>query len=195
MKKISNLVLLLIVLLFSNCASYYRVVNPDKINFPPASNTVERIDLTYRYDVLKDAGNKKYVNSEHNKNVRIIAVKLTNNTDTTINISNDITFFCGSTKVRLLSPLETKTKIQQSWYAYGLYVVPCLITLAPLDIIVFGGIGVGNMIVAGNANKKLLSELIMYDITNKELKKGESTVGLIGIETTYSDPITVKLNK
>lgn len=194
MKKFSNLILLLIVLLFSNCASFYHAVNPDKINFPPRSNAIEKIDLTYRYDVLKDAGNKKYVNSEHKKNIKIIAVKLTNNTDSMVRISNDITFFCGGTKIRLLSPLETKTKIQQTWFAYGLYIVPCLITLAPLDILIFGGIGAGNMIVAGDANKKLLTELTRYDITNKELKKGESIIGLIGFEAAYSDPITVKLN-
>lgn len=193
MKKSFNLIPLFIVLLFSNCASFYHTVNPDKISFPPTINTTEKLDLTYRYDVLKDAGNKKFVNNERKRNIKIVAIKLTNNTDTTINISKDVTFYCGASKVMLLNSIETKAKIQQTWPAYSLYLIGC-ITLAPLDILVFGGIGAGNMIVAGDANKKLLAELTKYDVTNKELKKGESIIGLIGFEALHSDPLTVKLN-
>jgi hypothetical protein len=193
MRKIIYLSILSLSLLLTNCASFYHAVHPDKISYPPTVNITDKLDLTYRYDVLKDAGNKKFVNSERKRNLKIVAVKLTNNSDTTINISKDVSFYCGGSKIALLSPIETKSKIQQSWPAYGLYLIGC-ISLAPLDILIFGGIGAGNMIVAADANKKLLTELTKYDITNKELKKGESVIGLIGFEALHADPLTVKLN-
>ncbi len=93
-----------------------------------------------------------------------------------------------------MDPIEIKTRIQQTWPAYGLFLLGCIST-SPLDILVFGGIGVGNMYVAYDANKKLLTELMQYDITNKEIKPGESVIGIIGFEALHSDPITIKLIK
>lgn len=195
MKGIFNLSIVLVILLFSSCATIYHSINPDKINYPAAVKTTEKLDLSYRYDVLRDAGgNKKYMNKEIKNDIRIVAVKLTNNSDSTIFIAKDVLFYCGDTKVKLMSPFEIKSKIQQTWPAYGLYLIGC-ISLAPLDILVFGGIGAGNMIVAGTSNKKLLTELTEFDITNKEIKKGESIIGLIGFETLHSDPLTVRLTK
>ena len=93
-----------------------------------------------------------------------------------------------------MDPVEIKTRIQQTWPAYGLFLLGC-ISLAPLDILVFGGIGVGNMYVANDANKKLLNELMQYNMTNIEIKPGESVIGIIGFEALHSDPLTVKLIK
>ncbi|MFA6581459.1 MAG: hypothetical protein WCS79_06620, partial [Paludibacter sp.] len=147
MKGIFNLSIVLVILLFSSCATIYHSINPDKINYPAAVKTTEKLDLSYRYDVLRDAGgNKKYMNKEIKNDIRIVAVKLTNNSDSTIFIAKDVLFYCGDAKIRLMSPMEIKSKIQQTWPAYGLYLIGC-ISLAPLDILVFGGIGAGNMIV------------------------------------------------
>ncbi len=194
MTKLFKLSLILIVFFsFTGCASFYRKISPQAISYPPPTTSLEKVDLAYRYDVLREAGNKKFVKNELKRNIKVVAVKLTNNSDSTINISKDIAFYCGGSAVSLLSPIDIKTRIQQSWPAYGLYLIGC-VTLAPLDLLVFGGIGAGNMIVAGSANKNLLTELIQYDITNKELKSGESITGIIGFEALHSDPITVKVN-
>jgi hypothetical protein len=154
---------------------------------------VEKVALSYRYDVLRDAGNKKFVNNEFKRNMRVVAVKLTNNSETSINISKDLTFYSGDSKVLLLNPFEIKMQIKQSAPSYAWYLLGC-ISLDPLDIAVFGGIGIGNMIVASTANNNLLKELERYDLTNKELKKGETVIGIIGFEALHSDPLTVKIN-
>lgn len=188
-----QLTLLIIAVYLSSCAAFYRNIGPEKINYPPAL-VKEKVEIAYRYDVLRDAGNKKYPKSEIKKNIRVVAVKITNNSDTTVEIARDLDFYCGSSRVTLLTPLDIKETIKQSWPAYALYGIGC-ISGSPLDIIVFGGIGVGNMAVAGSSNKKLFLELMKYDIRNKVLNKGESVVGLIGFETLHADPITIKLKK
>lgn len=193
MTKLFRLSLLFIVFLLPSCASYYRAIGPERINYPPSANS-EKLDFSYRYDVLRDAGNKKFVKNEFKRNTKIVAVKLTNNSDTTINISKDVSFYSGASKIFLLYPLEIKMRIQQSSMAYGWYFLGCM-SFDPLDLAVFGGIGVGNMIVAGEANKNLLNELVKYDITTKELKKGETIIGIIGFEALHFDPLSVKLNK
>lgn len=187
-KKIS-FVLFFSLLLFCSCASYYRAIQPEVINFPP-KNTPEKVEIAYRYDVLREVGNKKYVNSEYKKNIKIVAVKLTNNTNAPIN-TNDIEFYLNDSKIVLLSPYEIQTRIKQSSGAYCLYFIGCL-SLAPLDIAVFGAIGVGNIIVASEANKKLYNELLRYDISNREIEKGESVVGIIGFNGSHSDPIEIR---
>jgi hypothetical protein len=191
MAKFIKFYFVIVIFLFSGCASFYRNVSPETISYPKVENEQD-IDFVYRYDVLREAGNKKFVKNELKRNIRIVAVKLTNNTNKAINFSNDITFYCGGSPILLLTPRLIKTKIQQSWPAYGFYLIGCL-TFDPIDCLVFGGIGVGNMIVAANANKNLLNELIKYDLTNKVIESGESVIGIIGFETLHSDPITIKL--
>jgi len=104
-----------------------------------------------------------------------------------------LSFYSGASKILLLDPIDIQMKIKQSAPAYGLYLLGC-ISVDPLDIVVFGGIGVGNIIVASAANKNLLNELIRYNLTNKEIKKGKSVIGLIGFEAIHSDPLTVNMN-
>ena len=192
MTKLFKLALLFIILSLTSCASYYRAIGPERINYPPTIN-VEKVALSYRYDVLRDAGNKKFVNNEFKRNMKVVAIKLTNNTEATINISKDLSFYSGSSKVLLLNPFDIQVQIKQSAPSYAWYFLGCT-SLDPIDIAVFGGIGVGNIIVASTANKNLLRELERYDLTNKELKKGETIVGIIGFEALHSDPLTVKIN-
>ncbi len=193
MNKIKQLSLLIIVVYLSSCAAIYRNIGPEKINYPTPLGT-ENVEISYRYDVLREAGNKKYPKKEIKNNIRVVAVKITNKTDTTIEISRDLDFYCGSSRVNLLTPIDIKESIKQNWPPYSLYLIGCIST-SPLDIIVFGAIGVGNMAVAGGSNKKLLLELTKYDIRNKILEKGESVIGLIGYETLHADPIIVKLKR
>lgn len=193
MSKLFKLTLFFVVISITGCASYYRTINPLKINYA-TSVSQEKLNLSYRYDVLRDAGNKKFVKSEFKNNIRIVAIKLINNSDSTINTSKNILFLNGTSEVKLMDPVEIKTRIQQTWPAYGLFLLG-FISTSPLDWLVFGGIGIGNMYVAYDANKKLLNELMQYDITNKEIKPGESVIGIIGFEALHSDPLSVKLLK
>lgn len=193
MNRIKQLSLLIIVVYLSSCAAFYRNIGPEKFNYPPTL-VKEKVEISYRYDVLRDAGNKKYPKKEVKNNIRVVAVKITNNTDTTVEVTRDLDFYCGAGKVNLLTPIDIHQTIKQSWPAYSLYLIGC-ISPSPLDIVVFGAIGVGNMAVAGSSNKKLHLELTKYDIRNKVLQKGESVIGLIGFETLHADPITVKMKQ
>ncbi len=193
MSNLKLILLSIIIFISTSCASYYRATKPETINYPSAIKTNENLEFSYRYDILRDAGNKKYVNSERRKNIKLVAIKLTNNTEMTINLKDNVSFYCGDSKVLLLNSKEIHSKIKQAWPVYGLYLIGA-ISLAPLDILVFGGIGAGNMIVANSANKKMMNEMSTYDITDKELKKGETIIGIIGFEALHADPISVKIN-
>ncbi len=193
MKTLKSIVSIFVAILFTSCASTYKVIEPNRTNFPPSSKE-GKVSLAYRYDVLREAGNKKMGKSEIRNDVRVVAIKLTNLSDSIIDIKRDLTFYCGAYPVTLMTPFQLKTQVQQSWWAYSLFCIGCL-TFAPLDVIVFGGIGVGNMMVASNANNQFLNEAIKFDITNKQLKPGETMSGLIGFKTTHSDPITIKVKE
>ena len=191
MKSFFKLSFLICVVFLSSCAGFYHTVKPNTISFPQVTKE-DKVPISYRFDILRDAGNKKMSNKEVKHNMKIVAVKLTNNTDSIINVGKNIEFYSANNSLVLMSPVDIKDQIKQSSEAYAFYFIGC-ISLAPLDIAVFGGIGLGNMLVAGQANKDLLKELTLYDIRNIDIKPKESVIGIIGYHSTYSDPIYIKL--
>jgi len=190
-KRINQISLLFVLFLFLGCAGFYHNINTKYINFPQSSND-EKVAISYRYDVLRTAGNKKMANKELKKNMKVVAVKITNNTESIINVEESFEFYSANNPIVLMSPLQIKEEIKQSSASYAFYFLGC-ITLAPLDIAVFGGIGLGNIIVASTANKNLFTELTENDIRTANIKPHESVVGLIGFRSSYLDPITIKL--
>ena len=68
--NISKVLLFTIAILFSGCAMYYRPISPEKLNY----NILEKndgIEFSYRYDVLKERGNKKMGKKELKSSVKI----------------------------------------------------------------------------------------------------------------------------
>ena len=58
-KVILKTLLVLVVISFNGCAMYYRPISPNKTNY----NIFEKhdgIELSYRYDMLRERGNKKW---------------------------------------------------------------------------------------------------------------------------------------
>lgn len=201
MKSLTLMTLVLTALLFlSGCASYYRPIHPPTVYYTSVENS-DGISFSYRYNVLREKGNKKYAKKEDKKGLKVIAVKFTNNTDTTINIGTDISFYSGQNQVYPLEPMMVKNIIKQIVPGYLPYLL-----LSPLNIyysngsttqtyrtgLILGpGLAIGNMTMAGSANKQLLSELNLYNILYRDVQKGETIYGLIGIRDFGYDPITV----
>jgi len=204
--KIFNPVLLIIctVLLLTGCAMSYHAIDPVRQNYA-SNNQGNGIELSYKYDVLRESGNTKYAKKEYKNGIKLIAVKLTNNTDTTLTIGKDIVFFSGNNQIDILPPVLIHNSIHQSEPAYLMYLLFTFTTLTvsngssahtyPI------GYGLGplltltNLVTASSANKDLLRELNRYDLINKELHKGETIYGIIGIREYSYDPISVRISK
>jgi hypothetical protein len=63
----------------------------------------------------------------------------------------------------------------------------------PIGLILGPGLAGGNMIAASSANKKFNTDLNDYDLNGKTIKKGETSYGLIGINSTNFDSIKIKM--
>lgn len=190
--------------LTAGCASVYKPVHPPSVNY--SSPVVQdSIEFSYRYNMLYEKGNKKYANKEHERGVSVIAVKLTNQSDKTINIGEDIRFYTGTNQLLVMKPRVAGNMLKQSPASYLPYLLLCATTLTvgsgnsaevfPVGLLIGPAVTGRNMLVASDANIDLYKELDEYSILDKELKKGDTVYGLIGIGGIGYDPIHIRLKE
>ncbi|SOS48114.1 hypothetical protein [Tenacibaculum dicentrarchi] len=190
-KTISILVLLFLA---TSCASGYKMINPETLNYVSKS-TDKGVILEYKYELLK----KKYHQKELLKDIRLIAVKLTNNSDKDIIFGKDLklTYDDGAGLYIMENEMVFKS-LKQSVASYLWYLLLTPLRFyttdssngynqqtssTPVGLIVGPGIAGGNMIAANSANKKFKKDLFDYNITNTTIKKGATVSGLIGVRS------------
>ena len=206
MIKISSLLFFAIVV--NSCASGYKKINPETINY--ASKSIEsNILLEYKYDLLE----KKYKKKETKNNIKLIAVKITNNTEKEIVFGRDFKLsYENGNEVSLIGTEKLFITIKQSpvsylWYllltpiqfyagttttSNGYYTETKPANTFPIGLIVGPGLAGGNIIAASSANKNFKNELMEFEINGKTIKKGETVYGLIGLNSNNYDSIKVK---
>lgn len=204
--KRTNLILLIIVgLILTGCAMSYQPINAPKLKYNVTDNQ-NGIELSYKYDVLQLKGNKKYAKSEDRIGVKLVAVKIVNNTDTTINLGTNTMIYAGNKPIDILTPYIFQNSIKQKSMAYLPYALFTFLNFnisngsyysqsIPVGYVLGPLLTFGNIIVASNANKNLLKELIEYDLRNKDIRKGETVYGLIGIDQGEFMPLTIRKMK
>ncbi|MCD8413767.1 hypothetical protein LNI90_04835 [Tenacibaculum dicentrarchi] len=163
-KTISILVLLFLA---TSCASGYKTINPETLNYVSKS-TDKGVILEYKYELLK----KKYHQKELLKDIRLIAVKLTNNSDKDIIFGKDLklTYDDGAGLYIMENEMVFKS-LKQSVASYLWYLLLTPLRFyttdssngynqqtssTPVGLIVGPGIAGGNMIAANSANKKFI---------------------------------------
>ena len=199
--KISCVIVLVSIL--NSCASGYQKINPKGINYV-SKNIDSNILLEYKYDLLQ----KKYKKKETKNEVKLIAVKITNNTEKDIVFGQD--FKLAFENGNVISIIETEKiykQIKQSPASYLLYLLltPMQFNTSttsngqvqkssstPIGLVIGPGLAGGNMIAASSANKNFKNELMEFEINGKTIKKGETIYGLIGINSNNYDSIKVK---
>lgn len=201
---ISKILTLALVIILSGCAAKYRSINPQTIYYN-SHDSQDGISLSYKHDVLREKRNRKYANKEHKSGVRLVAIKLTNNTDAIINVGRDITFYSGQNQIFPLEPMAIKESIKQLVPGYLPYLLLTFTNLYirtgtttetyRIGLILGPAITLGNMLMASSANKKMLNELYDYNILSKDIQKGETIYGIIGVRDMGYSPISVKLKK
>lgn len=204
--KLSKITLLLIgVVLLNSCASPYKMINPKSLNYL-SSNKSDDVLLEYKYDLL----DKKYAKKEEKKDVKLVAIKVTNNTDRDLIFGKDIklTYENGS-EIYIMDNQSTFKMLKQSPATHLFYLLLTPVNLyttktngygmqeqtssTPIGLILGPGLAAGNMIAAGSANKKFNNEMLEYDINDKSIPKGETVYGLIGIHSESFNSIKVKV--
>ena len=196
-----NSLMFAFIFLIGGCAHGYNALQPTKIAYS-ASNSMEDVSLSYRYDILNEKGNTKLSKKEKKQNIKLVAVKITNNTDKVISIGNNAAFYCGSTMIYPMDAIWIKNTLKQSVPSYLFYLLLTPLTLTvngshpfPVGLILGPMLSGSNMLVAANANKNFYNELVQYDIVNREIQVGETVYGLVGFRNLDYSPLTIKLTK
>lgn len=199
--SILKLVALILLSVLSGCAVTYKPINPTTLNYN-SFDLQDGIALSYKYDVLRERGNIKYSNKETTEGVKLIAVKISNNTDSVIMVGRDVAFFSGQSQLFPLEPMAIKQSIKQNVPGYLPYIFLTFLNLHitqgnktdtyPIGLVLGPVITLGNMATAGASNKNMLNELIEYDIMHRDIKKGETVYGIIGIRDSGYVPISLK---
>ena len=195
----------IIISFLGSCASGYKMMSPDVLQYNSGKED-SGVKFEYKYDLLK----KKYAKKEDKKGIRIVAVKITNNSGRDLSLGKDFSInYQNGNPINLVENEYAFKTLKQSTASYLLYLLLLPVNLQttrttngfeqtenifPIGLILGPGIAGGNMIAAGSANKKFKEELTQYDLSGKVIKDGETKVGLIAIQTNTYDALTLKLN-
>lgn len=181
------------------------MISPKSINYL-SSNKSDDVLLEYKYDLL----HKKYAKKEEKKDLKLVAVKVTNNSDRDLTFGKDLklTYENGS-EIYILDNNSAFKMLKQSPASHLFYLLLTPVNLyttktnsyglqeetssTPIGLILGPGLAAGNMIAAGSANKKFNNEMLEYNINGKVIPKGETVYGLIGIKSESFNSIKVKV--
>ena len=174
--------LIVLIFAFSSCATKYKNINLQSQSY---SNTEisEELIYSYKYDVLRSAGNKKYGKKEDKYDFKIVGVKIENLTNQEIDVGKDLEFKVGD---RIIHPLETKSitdKIKQPVYTHLLYGL-IWVDFKPgsvddLVLPVGAPIAAYNVITASKANSNFKNEFREYSLIDKTILPKETIFGFI----------------
>lgn len=206
MKKTKILLAFLVCLLLSNCASSYKKIAPETLNYS-SKNILNGISFEYKYDLLT----KKYKKKESGNRIKVVAVKITNNSDIDYVFGNtlNLTYENGDSVLLLESDQIFKIIRQRpASYLWYLLLSPLQFYSGtttnsyggteatnsfPIGLIVGPGLAAGNMIGASEANRNLNNDLVKYSILGKTIKKGETVYGLVGIQSNGYEALKIKI--
>lgn len=205
MKIITKAVLSIIAISLLNCASGYKAIAPKSINYISKSE-VNDVVLEYKYNLL----NKKYAKKENKKGVKLVAVKITNNTNRDLTLGRDINLiFENGNAVNVLENDRAFITLKQSPASYLWYLLLTPVNFytsetnsrgfeettssTPIGLVLGPGLAGGNMIAAGSANKNFKDELSEFNIYGQTIKKGEEKFGLIGIMSNSYESLKLKV--
>ena len=190
-----------ILLLFTSCASSYRSVHANKIKYQ-AINSGDALEYSYRYDILRKAGNKKLAKKEDRKNIHLVAFQLKNNTSESLIIGEDIQFYADNKPLYSLDVSEPYRALKQHPWMYALY-LPIILTIdlnangeddgknIPIGL----GIGVGNFTMSMVANKRFATELFDNYLRGKVIRPGEVKSGLLAFRMNDLAPIEISIEE
>jgi hypothetical protein len=193
-------------LLGSSCAGSYTPIKPDHIATYQGSSIKAPVQLDYQFDALRvHGGNKKYAKKELKRGYHVVAVRVTNTTGAEVNFSRDVTLYYGDRPVVPVAGGIAAHDMKQGVAIYLLYILlnPTLtktsstngyITNQESSTYYIGPfIAGGNMLGASMANSNFRRDLEQYDLTNRNIKPGETVYGLVCLRESSAAPLRLEL--
>lgn len=196
-----SLFLILASILFSSCASGYKLIEPEKAQYVSISETRE-VEMEYKYDVLS----KKYEKKARRKGIQVIALKFSNNSPRDLKFGTDIKLFYENGKE--IVPMDKQTVYNSLRQRVAPYLFYLLLTPArfnifdergritsstPVGLLLGPGLTGLNMGKAITGNERFDQELIDFDINGSIIKAGETRYGLIGIHSSTYDALEIQV--
>jgi hypothetical protein len=208
MKKYSFACLMLISgFIITGCASSYTPIDPMRINYGNKL-TESNVDFSYQYDILRARGNKKYAKKEDKTGIRVVAIRITNNSGSDLLLGENYDIYSSDRKVVPLDPGFVSPKLKQGVAIYLLYLPLTFakfttykidsrgyqeINSIPIGYALGPGITLGNMAVAGTANTKLQAELVYHNLIGRKIANGETVHGIVALQDFGFNPLSIKL--
>ncbi|SEN76007.1 hypothetical protein SAMN05216436_12153 [bacterium A37T11] len=209
MKNTSLLRIIAVSIIFSGCASGYKTLMPEQMSYL-SGGAKDGISIDYKYGVL----DKKYAKKEAKNFVKLVSVKLINQTDKDLVFGQNIKLrYSGGSEATLMNMDEVYRSLRQHPATYLWYLALTPLNLyvnksesnssgysqsktstTPIGLILGPGIAGGNMIAASNANKKFRADLEMYNLIGRSIKKGETVYGLVGIRSGTYEALNATIN-
>ena len=210
-KSFSRLIGIAIIFLLTSCAASYRKINPPTLKYTAA---YEDSLFSYKYDVIRRAGNRKIAKKEMKAHMNVVAVKIYNNTGLPLEYGKNYRIYSGNMEASLMGPEITADVIRQKagFHFFYLIFLPTSINTSssttssgtttssnnssfPFGLILGPALAIGNYAVAATANKRFKQELFDYDIERKVIAPGETAYGLITVRENGLLPLTLRVNK
>jgi len=201
MKQTLPIIYLALCLFFCSCASTFKSIDPQKIPFSYTENAAD-IQFSYAYDVLALNGNKKYVKRETKHGMRVVAVRITNNSQQTLQLNKNLKLIVGNNQTMPIEPAIVTKNIKQRTWLYLLY-TPLTLTFNATTTNSYGHIesqggttipigpfiAGGNLIMAHTANKNFRKEISKFNLLDTKIEPGQTVYGLITLHSLTAEPI------
>ena len=206
MKIIKITLFFISIATLTSCASGYKMIQPQSIYYK-STNESDGVKLEYKYDLL----DKKYKKKEVKKGVKLVAVKIINNSGKDLIFGKDAKLiYENGDEIHAMENEKVFKTLKQSPATYLLYLLLTPVNFytsetnsngfqeetssIPIGLVLGPGIAGGNMIAASSANKKFKTEMLEYNINGTTIKNGETKYGLIGIKSDSSDALKLKID-
>jgi len=177
------------------------MIAPKSINYI-STNETNKVKLEYKCDLLGE----KYAKKELKKGVKLVAIKITNNSEKDLMFGRDakLTYENG-TEIFVMENEGVFTSLKQSTASYLWYLLLTPMNLyksengqqtssTPLGLVAAPSLASLNMITVDTANQKFKTEMLEYNINGTLIKIGETKYGLIGIKADSFDSLKLKID-
>ncbi|MCD6025314.1 MAG: hypothetical protein K0Q91_2230 [Fibrobacteria bacterium] len=199
---------LAIALLLAGCASAFKPVHREALDYVPAADSAG-LPLQYRVDVLDESSNVHYAEMARLYGFRFMAVKVTNTRDRPLSLKTDVTYHAGDRTLRPLSIDSTLPLLRQKTGAYAFYLLLMPVNVQkkelkcdgygcgesafiPVGLILGPVFALWNMAVSSGANNAFAEEFAGNDLSGKVLRPGERATGYLAFHDTATAPLSIR---
>ena len=190
------------ILAFSNCATNYKTFKVSELSFS-ATEIKDSVVFSFQDKILNKTRNYKFDRKAKDFGYRVVALKITNLTDTVLRLHENYNFYLDSSEIVLLHPGIMKKKIGHFAPGFLLYLAltPLKIFLIytnetrviPVGFLLGPLVALGNMAKGATASKELEKHLLENDLTFKSILKGETVYGIISFKNKSDKPVSLRV--